>query len=63
LETPILQQPFYAETDDYALTGDLSDDDTAAPTADTPLAILPDNEYDRLFAELVDSLLDELLTV
>lgn len=61
--TPILQQPIYAETDDYALTDDLSEDDAATSTDDSPLAILPDDEYDGLFAELDGSLLDELLTV
>ncbi|MCH8828835.1 MAG: matrixin family metalloprotease, partial [Planctomycetes bacterium] len=62
-ESPILTQPVYAETSDYALNGDVPDSDVAESTDDTPLAILPDDEYDGLFTNLDGSLLDELLSV
>ena len=61
--TPILTQPVYAESNDYALNGDAVEDNSAESADDAPLAILPDDEYDGLFAELDGSLLDELLTV
>ncbi len=62
-ETLILQQPVSAESNDYALNGDTTDDNATGSTDDTPLAILPDDEYDDLFANLNGSLLDELLSV
>ena len=62
-ETPILTQPVYAETNDYAQNGDGTENDAAASIDDTPLAILPDDEYDGLFTNLDGSLLDELLSV
>lgn len=61
--TLILQQPIYAEADDYALTGDAAENDMDESTDDTPLAILPDDEYDSLLSEHDGILLDELMAV
>ena len=47
---------------DY-LNGDAAENDTAESIDDTPLAILPDDEYDGLFSDFDGSLLDELLAV
>ena len=52
-----------AETNKYALKGDTLEIDVVESNDDTPLAILPDDEYDGFFTNLDDSLLDELLNV
>lgn len=62
-ETPSLIPPTYAESNDFAHNGDASEDDAATSADDTPLVILPDDEYDGLFTNLNGSLMDELLTV
>ena len=64
LDWKVETQPVYAENNNYALDGGDSDESEAMEqTDDVPLAILPDDEYDGVFAELDGSLLDELLTV
>lgn len=60
---PIPQQPIYTECNDVAINGDSTESDSAESDDDTPLAFLLNDEYGSLFAEVDDSLLDELLSV
>ena len=62
---PIIAQPLYA--DGYTAIEDSTDDDGLKSTEETPIVFVPndddDFDPDALFADLDDSLLDELLAV